>query len=175
MAAEPRPEAARLSLRVKLGYGGAEGAGSLLWTVYYTFFLFFLTDVVKMRAGAAGFIVLVGSLWQALFTPVVGIVSDARRWKWGRRRPFLLASAVPYAIVAWLLFTDLRLTPAWTFVYFLVVTLLYFSVFTLEDVPYTALAAEMTQDYDERTSLVTYRTGWSQLVTIIGAAVPLSL
>ena len=175
MAAEPRPEAARLSLRVKLGYGGAEGAGSLLWTVYYTFFLFFLTDVVKMRAGAAGFIVLVGSLWQALFTPVVGIVSDARRWKWGRRRPFLLASAAPYAIVAWLLFTDLRLTPAWTFVYFLVVTLLYFSVFTLEDVLYTALAAEMTQDYDERTSLVTYRTGWSQLVTIIGAAVPLSL
>ena len=56
MAAAPRPEAARLSLRVKLGYGGAEGAGSLLWTVYYTFFLFFLTDVVKMRAGAAGFI-----------------------------------------------------------------------------------------------------------------------
>ena len=175
MAGPPRPEAARLSFRVKLGYGGAEGAGSLLWTVYYTFFLFFLTDVVKMRAGAAGFIVLVGSMWQALFTPVMGIISDARRWKWGRRRPFLLASAVPYAIVAWLLFTDLGLTPAWTFVYFLVVTLLYFSVFTLEDVPYTALAAEMTQDYDERTSLVTYRTGWSQIVTIVGAAVPLSL
>jgi len=175
MADAPRPQAARLSFWVKLGYGGAEGAGSLLWTVYYTFFLFFLTDVVKMNAGAAGFIVLVGSLWQAVFTPVVGIVSDTRRWKWGRRRPFLLATAVPYAIVSWLLFTDLHLSSAWTFVYFLLVTLLYFSVFTLEDVPYTALAAEMTQDYNERTSLVTYRTGWSQLVTIIGAAVPLSL
>jgi sugar (glycoside-pentoside-hexuronide) transporter len=175
MAAGPRSEHARLGFWVKVGYGGAEGAGSLLWTAYYTFFLYFLTDVVKMSAGAAGSIILIGSLWQALFTPVAGIVSDTRRWKWGRRRPFLLASAVPYAIVAWLLFTDLRLSPAWTFVYFLAVTLLYFSVYTLEDVPYTALAAEMTQDYDERTSLVTYRTGWSQLVTIIGAAVPLSL
>jgi Na+/melibiose symporter-like transporter len=51
----------------------------------------------------------------------------------------------------------------------------YFTIFTLEDVPYTALAAEMTQSYDERTSLVTYRTGWSQIVTIVGAAAPLAL
>jgi sugar (glycoside-pentoside-hexuronide) transporter len=174
-AEAPRPRPARLSFRVKLGYGGAEGAGSLVWTVFYTFFLFYLTDVVKMSPGAAGFIVMAGSIWQALLTAPVGLWSDTRRWKWGRRRPFLLATAIPYAIITWLLFTDLGLSPAWTFVYYLAAVIVYFTIFTLEDVPYTALAAEMTQDYDERTSLVTYRTAWSQVVTIVGAAAPLAL
>lgn len=170
-----KPQAHGLPLRVKFGYGGAEGAGSLIWTVFYTFFLYYLTDVVKMGAGAAGFVVMAGSIWQALLTAPVGLWSDTRRWRWGRRRPFLLATAVPYAIITWLMFTDLRLSPGWRFVYYLAAVIVYFTIFTLEDVPYTALAAEMTQDYDERTSLVTYRTAWSQVVTIVGAAVPLAL
>ena len=55
-----KPQAHGLPLRVKFGYGGAEGAGSLIWTVFYTFFLYYLTDVVKMGAGAAGFVVMAG-------------------------------------------------------------------------------------------------------------------
>jgi len=58
-----------------------------------------------MGAGAAGFVVMAGSIWQALLTAPVGLWSDTRRWRWGRRRPFLLATAVPYAIITWLMFT----------------------------------------------------------------------
>lgn len=165
----------RLPFRIKLGYGGAESAGSLIWTVFYTYFLFYLTDVVKMDPGVAGLVMMIGSFWQAAFTPLAGVYSDTRTWRWGRRRPFLLALAAPYGIISWLLFTDLGLTAAWTTVYVLTTVVLYFTAYTLLDVPYTALAAEMTQDYDERTSLVTYRTAWSQVVTILGAAVPLAL
>ena len=167
--------AGRLPFRVKLGYGGAESAGSLIWTVFYTYFLFYLTDVVKMDPAVAGLVMMVGSFWQAGFTPLAGVFSDTRRWRWGRRRPFLLAMAAPYGIISWLLFTDLGLSSTWTAVYVLITVILYFTAYTLLDVPYTALAAEMTQDYDERTSLVTYRTAWSQVMTIIGAAVPLAL
>jgi len=164
-----------LPFGVKLGYGGAESAGSLIWTVFYTYFLFYLTDVVKMDPGMAGVVMMVGSFWQAAFTPLAGVFSDTRRWRWGRRRPFLLAVAAPYGIISWLLFTDLGLSSTWTAVYVLTTVILYFTAYVLIDVPYTALAAEMTQDYDERTSLVTYRTAWSQVMTIIGAAVPLAL
>jgi len=167
--------AGRLSLRVKLGYGAAESAGSLIWTVFYTYFLFYLTDVVRMNPAVAGFILMVGSIWQAGFTPLAGVFSDTRRWRWGRRRPFLLAMAAPYGVISWLLFTDLGLSSTWTTVYVLATVVLYFTVYTLVEVPYTALGAEMTQDYDERTSLVTYRTAWSQVMTIIGAAAPLAL
>ena len=171
-----RPSGAgALPFRVKLGYGGAESAGSLIWTVFYTYFLFYLTDVVKMNPGVAGFIMMVGSIWQAGFTPLAGVFSDTRTWRRGRRRPFLLAMAAPYGIISWLLFTDLRLSSAWTTAYVLATVILYFTVYVLIDVPFTALAAEMTQDYDERTSLVTYRTAWSQVATIIGAAAPLAL
>jgi len=87
--------AGRLSLRVKVGYGAAESAGSLIWTVFYTYFLFYLTDVVKMDPGVAGLVMMVGSIWQAGFTPLAGVFSDTRTWRWGRRRPFLLAMAAP--------------------------------------------------------------------------------
>jgi sugar (glycoside-pentoside-hexuronide) transporter len=167
--------AGRLPLRVKLGYGGAESAGSLIWTVFYTYFLFYLTDVAKMDPGMAGVVLMAGSIWQAVFTPLAGVFSDTRTWKWGRRRPFLLAVAAPYGVISWLLFTDLGLSSTWTAVYVLATVVLYFTAYVLIDVPYTALAAEMTQDYDERTSLVTYRTAWSQVMTIIGAAAPLAL
>jgi len=164
-----------LPFRVKLGYGGAESAGSLIWTVFYTYFLFYLTDVVKMDPAVAGLVMMVGSFWQSGFTPLAGVFSDTRTWRRGRRRPFLLAMAAPYGVISWLLFTDLGLSSTWTAVYVLTTVVLYFTAYVLIDVPYTALAAEMTQDYDERTSLVTYRTAWSQVMTIIGAAAPLAL
>lgn len=165
----------KLSFRVKFGYGSAEGANSMIWTAFYIFFLFFLTDVVKMDPAFAGFIMMIGVMWDAITDPLVGIWSDSLKSKWGRRRPFLLGVAIPYGIISWLLFTDPNLSPVMTKAYFIAMVILYFTAFTCLNVPQTAMAAEMTQDYDERTSLVSYRALWSQVFSIIGGAVPLSL
>ncbi|HDP80808.1 MAG TPA: MFS transporter, partial [Spirochaetes bacterium] len=94
---------------------------------------------------------------------------------WGRRRPFILGVAVPFGIITWLLFTDFGFSPGWTKVYFIVVVLLYFTIYTLLDIPYTALSAEMTTDYDERTGLITYRAVFCQVASILGAALPLAM
>jgi sugar (glycoside-pentoside-hexuronide) transporter len=116
---------------------------------------------------------MIGVAWDAISDPLVGMWSDKAKWQSGRRRPFILAIAVPYGIATWLLFTDFNFGDGLTKVYYIAAVIIYFTCFTLLNVPHTALAAEMTQDYDERTSLVTYRALWSQVASIVGAALPL--
>jgi len=165
----------RLPFKAKLGYGTAELSSSLTWTMFYVLFLFFLTDVVKIEPAIAGFIMMLGTLWDAVTDPGVGIISDRTRSKYGRRRPFILGVAVPFGIITWLLFTDFGFGPRGTIAYFIIVVIIFFTVSTMLDVPYTSLSAEMTPDYDERTSLISYRAVFSQVASILGAALPLVL
>ena len=162
-----------LPFKVKWGYGMLDAAGGTVWALFYIFFLFFLTDVVKMKPAVAGVIMMVGVMWDAVTDPLVGIWSDRIKSRWGRRRPFLLAMAVPFGIISWLLFTDFGFGQQGTTAYFTIMVMVFFSGYSLLNVPYTALAAEMTQVYEERVSLVTYRAMWSQLSAILGAALPL--
>jgi sugar (glycoside-pentoside-hexuronide) transporter len=162
----------RLPFGVKLGYGAAELSNSLTWTLFFVVFLYFLTDVVGLNPAFAGFIMMIGKLWDAVTDPFIGIWSDRTKSRFGRRRPFLLGVAVPFGIITWLLFTDFGFGTGGTKVYFLVVTIAYFTIFTMLDVPYTALAAEMTQDYNERTGLISYRALWCQIASIVAAALP---
>ena len=174
--AAPLPEAsARLPLGVRLGYGGGEWANSVVWTLFYALFLYFLTDVVRIGAATAGLIMMVGTLWSAVIQPLVGVWSDRLDSSRGRRRPFLIATALPYGVAAWLLFTDWGLGGAGTVAYMIVAVLFYFTCLALFYVPYGALAAELTSSYDERTSLNTYRTLFAQVGALVGAAAPLAL
>ena len=173
-ATTPPDAAVRLPLRVKLGYGGGEWANSVVWTLFYALFLYFLTDVVGIGAATAGLIMMVGTLWNAVFQPLVGVWSDRVRSSKGRRRPFLAAAALPYGVAAWLLFTDWGLGTAGTVAYMVVAVLFYFTCMALFYVPYGALAAELTASYDERTSLNTFRTLFAQVGALVGAAAPLA-
>ena len=166
---------ARLPLGVRLGYGGGEWANSVVWTLFYALFLYFLTDVVGIGAATAGLIMMVGTLWSAVIQPLVGVWSDRLESSRGRRRPFLIVTALPYGVAAWLLFTDWGLGGAGTVAYMIVAVLFYFTCMALFYVPYGALAAELTSSYDERTSLNTYRTLFAQVGALVGAAAPLAL
>ena len=166
---------ARLPMGVRLGYGGGEWANSVVWTLFYALFLYFLTDVVRIGAATAGLIMMVGTLWSAVAQPLVGVWSDRLGSSRGRRRPFLIATALPYGVAAWLLFTDWGLGGAGTVAYMIAAVLFYFTCMALFYVPYGALAAELTSSYDERTSLNTYRTLFAQVGALVGAAAPLAL
>jgi sugar (glycoside-pentoside-hexuronide) transporter len=165
----------KIPLGVKIGYGAGAGSSSLIFTLFYVFGMFFLTDVVKMDPAFAGIVMMIGTFWDAFTDPAVGIWSDRTKFRWGRRRPFMFAIAIPFGVIAWLLFTDFNLSPSWTKVYFVLMVILYFTAYTVLAVPYNSLSAEMTQDYDERTGLVGYRAAWSQVFSIIGAGLPLIL
>jgi len=159
----------KIPVGVKIAYGGAEGASSLLFTVVAIYFLIFLTDVVGMSPRLASLVLFASNAWDALADPFMGVITDRTKSKYGRRRPYLLGIALPFALIFWLIFTTPHLHGPALFAYFLVMSILMRTAITVLDVPYTALAPEMTKDYDERTSLVSYRTVWSQVTSIIGA------
>ncbi len=166
---------AKLPFYVKLGYGSAELSSTLTWTMVSVIFLFYLTDVVGIAPAFAGFILMLGTLWDAVTDPIVGILSDRVKSRWGRRRPFLLGVAVPFGLITWLLFTDFGFGEFSTKIYFCLAITMYYTAATLLDIPYTSLGAEMTQDYDERTNLNGFRAGFSQIAAILAAALPWTL
>lgn len=165
----------KLPVGTKLAYGSFELAGSLSLVAFLTFGLYFLTDIAGVSPGIAGTILAVGSIVNAVAAPAVGLISDSCKSKYGRRRPFLVAIAIPSGIIFWLFFTDFNLSPTGKVVYFTVIVILYYIIMALMDVPFTSLGAEMTTDYDERTSLNTYRSIFCQVASIISGSFIISI
>ena len=164
----------KLSWYHKLVFALGEFAPSVaVGTVIPFYFLFFLTDVAGVRPGIAGTILLIARIWDAVNDPLVGALSDRTRSKLGRRRPYMLAGAVPMAVFyALLWFVPPLATSGARALYYLVIYLLFDLAYTFVSGPYYALTPEISLDTDERTSIVTYRAGVS-IVTGLLAAVAL--
>ena len=167
-------ESKKLSLGLKLGYGSAEGGLTSSTNLIYFFLMFFLTDVAGINPALAGTVLMLATIVDGVTGPVIGVISDNLKWKWGRRRPFMLIGALPFGLALWLMFTDFQLASG-SFAYFVAMAALFFIFFGMVNVPYSALGAEITQDYNERTSLVSFRSGWSLVLTLFSVAMPLIL
>jgi glycoside/pentoside/hexuronide:cation symporter, GPH family len=165
----------KLSLSKKTGYGSIEFSGSMVFTCFMVFGMFFFTDIVGLTPAVAGTIVAVGTLWDALAGPFFGIASDSCKNRYGRRRPFILAAALPFCLITWLMFTNWGFGETGTIIYFVIMVIAFFTVIAAVDVPYTAMGAEMTLDYDERTSLNTWRAVFSQIGGLLGGIFPLMI
>ena len=161
----------RMSPARAIAYGLPGLATLFTFTMFTTYGLYFFTNIVGLSGKFAGLIMTIGTLWDAVTDPLVGIISDNRDPRKGRRRPFLLVCAIPFGIVTWLLFT------AWDFVeiqqkiYFIIVALLFYTFQTLIDVPYTSLSGEVTDNYDLRSKLATIRTFWAIIGVAIGGGI----
>ncbi|HET7009742.1 MAG TPA: glycoside-pentoside-hexuronide (GPH):cation symporter [Anaerolineales bacterium] len=157
----------RRKLLLGLGEFGPSVAGG---TIIPFYLLFFLTDVAGLRPGIAGTLLLACRLWDAVNDPLVGRWSDGTRSRWGRRRPFLLAGAIPMAVFYALLWWVPPLEgAAERAVYYFAVYFLYDLAFTLVSGPYYALTPELALDSDERTSLISYRMVISIVAGLLAA------
>jgi GPH family glycoside/pentoside/hexuronide:cation symporter len=167
----------KLPARTKILYGVADGGIAMLTASLQFFLLFFLTDVLAINPGLAGTALMVGKLtWDAINDPLIGYLSDRTRTRLGRRRPYMLAGAVPLALATWILFSiPSGLTGATAFFAILLAFLFYDTMHTMVSVPYSALTPELTHDYDERTSLTAVRMIFSVLGYILGAAATTAL
>ena len=154
-----------------IAYGLPGLATLFTFTMFTTYGLYFFTNVVGLSGSFAGLIMTIGTLWDAVTDPLVGILSDNRDPKKGRRRPFLLTCAVPFGVVTWLLFTTWDFVESRQKIYFIVVALLFYTFQTLIDVPYTSLSGEVTDDYDLRSKLATIRTFWAIIGVAIGGGI----
>jgi len=162
----------KLPTRTKVLYGIADLGISLLTAAIQFFLLFFYTDIADIDPGLAGTALLVGKLtWDALNDPVFGYLSDRTRSRWGRRKPYMLIGAIPFGLTIWLLFSiPAGLVGVKAFLAVLGSFLLADTFQTMVSVPYYALSAELTYDYDERTSLISIRMIFTVVGYILGAA-----
>jgi GPH family glycoside/pentoside/hexuronide:cation symporter len=162
--------AGRLKVSTKIVYGTGDWGMAAFNTLRQIFYAIFLTDVVRLDPRLASIAVLIGVIWDAVNDPLVGVLSDKTRTRWGRRRPYLLIFAVPYGLA----FLILWWTPPFESQLLLMITVMLAyalsdTLQTLVIVPFHALTPEMTPDYDERTSLAGYRMFFNFLASIITA------
>jgi len=171
-----RARGARVSFGIKLGYGIGD-IGSNIFIVSSGFFLlYFLTDVVRIEPAVAGLVLLFPKLWDVVSDPIMGAISDITRSRWGRRRPYLLFGAIPFGISFFLMF----LAPGYEseIARALHVGLMFAlgcTFFTIINIPYSSMVAEMSDDYNERMSITSFRMVGSTVGVLLagGLAMPL--
>ena len=166
----------KLSRLTKIIYGSGDIGFSLTTTIVAAYFLFFLTNVVGIRPAVAGIAILIGRSWDYINDPIIGHISDRTRSRWGRRRPFLLFGALPFALA----FTMMWFKPPWESVvaltvYYAAAYVLFDTAATFVYMPYYALTPELTEDYDERTSLTSYRMFYSIFGSLLAFTIPLMI
>jgi GPH family glycoside/pentoside/hexuronide:cation symporter len=164
------PKNAVLSLWVKLVYGTGDWSEASYGTLRQIFYAIFLTDVVGLDARLASFAALVGIIWDAINDPLVGVLTDRMRSRWGRRRPFLLFFAIPFGASFLLLWW----APPWhnQIALAATVTLAFMISDTFETlcgVPFSSLLPELTPDYDERTTLTSFRIFFNLMASLVTA------
>ena len=157
----------KLSFSTKLAYGAGDLGPAITANILVFYLMFFFTNVVGLNVGLASVILLMGKVWDAINDPLVGVLSDRTKSKWGRRHPWMFWGAIPFGVfffLQWIIpkFSDNPTTNQWgLFWYYVIIAILSQSFYTIVNLPYTALTPELTQDYNERTSLNSFRFAFS--------------
>ena len=166
---------AKLTKATKLAFGFGELGNSIAFTIILFLYLNYLTDFVGIRPAVAGLILLVGKFWDAIIDPFIGRSSDNTKSKMGRRRPFFLFSSIPFAGFFFLIWNVPQGSPSLKIVFVVVSFLAFITCISLIQIPYCSLTAQLTQDYDERTSLTGYRMVFSIMGGFFAAVIPLAI
>lgn len=151
------PETARLTLGTKLGYATGNVGLQMLVAAMNFLLMIFYTDVALVPPAIAGAALLVGKVWDTVNDPLFGWLTDRTRSRHGRYRVYLVYGALPLAVAAaavWMV--PPGLSPIAAFLWIALSYTVFDTLMTLVQLPYQALAANMTRDYDERTSLTTF-------------------
>jgi len=137
------------------------------------YYLYFLTDVVLLTPKLAGIVFLVSKAWDAVTDPLMGMISDRTRTRWGRRRPYFLAGVILIFLSFFAMWFPVDFdSELHRFIFILVAYVFFSTVITMVMIPYNALVPELTPDYDERTALTTFRIAFSGFSSLLCAVVP---
>jgi Na+/melibiose symporter-like transporter len=142
----------------KAGYSCADAGANFVFMTMVLFQLNFYTDTFGLTAGAAAAILLWPRLWDAVADPIVGILADRTNTRWGKFRPWILFTAVPWAVIMVLAYTTPK---GWSMgalvTYAAITNTLLMTVYSMNNMPYAALGGVMTGDINERANLNSYR------------------
>ncbi len=166
--AQRTPESEKLDFKTKLAYGAGDLGPAITANISIFFLLVFFTNVAGIPAGLAGSILMIGKIWDAVNDPMVGLLTDkTKSRRWGRRLPWIFYGAIPFGIfffLQWIVpqFSAEQSNNIWPlFWYYVAIGVMSQVFYTVVNLPYTAMTPELTQDYDERTSLNSFRFTFS--------------
>jgi GPH family glycoside/pentoside/hexuronide:cation symporter len=174
-------ERKKLPVGIKFGYGAGEFGPDLFFIAAAMVLLYFLTDVVGLAAGLAGTAIMIGRIWDAFYDPIIGHLSDRTVAAMGRRRPYIMGGGIVFAIAMVFLFTNPTLlfgagiSQTTLFLYAMITYIIICTAYSTEFIPYASLAPELTTDYHERTSLMSFRFGFGIIATLLGAGLALPI
>lgn len=147
----------KISVVEKIGYSLGDLAANLIFQTLMTFLAFFYTDVYKIPAGTASAIIFTGGMIGACFNPIMGIIADRTVTRWGKFRPWILWTAVPFGVIALLAFSTPSFSPGGKIAYALITYILLVLFYSANNLPYASLSGVITGDMSERNSISSYR------------------
>lgn len=147
----------RTSLSEKIGYGFGDMSSSMFWKIFSYYLPFFYSNIFGLRLDQVGVLLVVTRIWDAVSDPMMGILCDRTRTRWGKYRPYLLLMALPFAICGIFLFCTPAVSPTMKLVWAYVTYIMMMTVYTGINVPYGAMLGVMTDDSDTKTVLSSFR------------------
>jgi GPH family glycoside/pentoside/hexuronide:cation symporter len=167
------PEHQKLSIGEKTGYSLGDAASNIFFQTFILFVPFFYTDVFGLSPASVSLMFLITKIWDAVNDPMMGIISDRTKSRWGKFRPYILWFAIPFGIMGVLTFTTPNISTTGRLIYAYITYTLLMMLYTIVNVPYSALMGVMTPNSDERTVLSQFRfiaafiaTTFVQLATV---------
>ncbi len=161
-----------MRLSRKIGYGLGDLGISISYFAVGFFYMFYLTDIVGMAPYLAGLAIFIGKLWDGINDPIIGIINDQIKSRFGRKRSFLLFGSLPFALSFFILWLIPVEAAVWVQFSLAVVSLLiYATAYSIVVVPYMSLVPVMSQDYNERTQITGIRAVLSTFGIIMGGGI----
>ncbi len=147
----------KISIIEKIGFGLGDTASNLFFQTFMLFLLYFYTDVYGISAGVAGTMFLVTRIWDSINDPLMGIIGDRTRTRWGKFRPYILWLAIPYGIIGVLTFTTPDFSLSGKIIYAYITYTLMMMIYTGINIPYSALMGVISASPIQRTSFSQFR------------------
>ncbi len=147
----------KLSILEKIGYSLGDLAANLIFQTLMTFLAYFYTDVYKIPAGSASLIIFLGGFLGAFFNILMGIIADRTNTRWGKFRPWVLWTAIPFGVISILAFSTPNFSENGKIAYAFITYFVLVIVYSASNLPYSALSGVITGDMGERNSLSSYR------------------
>ncbi len=167
---EDRGAPGRLSPLISISFGAGTIGTAILLNAVTTFFPTMMSTVLGQSAALAGLLLTASKLYDIAADLTIGAASDRTRTRWGRRRPYLLFGTLISAVSFFMIFSPPHLGGTALVVYMLAALVIYSTGYSLFNVPYVAMPAEMTEGYHERTRLLSYRTFFAAVGQLIALA-----
>jgi len=160
----------RLPLKTCLGFSIGTVGVSIMLNAVTAYYPAFMSTVLGQSPEVAGYLMMGAKLYDAFVDVLIGAMSDKSRSRWGRRRPFMLVGAALSAASFLMLFAPPALSPSALIAFMIAAQILYSTAYSLFAVPYMALPAELTQGFDERTRLLSFRTVFVSIGQMLATA-----